>query len=177
MRPTISLPTPRHQSYAGWFCLIVIAALLTAGCSGDGNGNASNSSTANSAAKTPETKTATASPSEAFKAFIAAAQKNDALAISKLVSRNTVKMLADQAAKNNQSLDEYIKAQNKDSNVTTQDIEVVSEKINGDNATVEYKQRGDKLAALLVKEDGQWKIAYDKMMEQMEKEMETPAKK
>jgi hypothetical protein len=157
-----------------------ILACMAAGCnrtSNTSNSNASNSaSTANKNTMASNANASSASvlgaatPSAGFKNFIEAVKKNDVDGIKRVMSKSSMDVLSEEAYRSGKSLEDYIKAQNKDSDVTTQEIEVTGEKIDGDTATVDYTQRGQKLKATMVKENGEWKLAYDKMMKQMEEE-------
>ena len=62
----------------------------------------------------------------------------------------------------NQTLDDSLKENAK----LPPTFEARNEKITGDTATVELKSQGDKWETMpFVKEDGQWKLAFDKLME------------
>src|ERR1043165_8597907 len=97
-------------------------------------------------------------PTETFKAFYEAAKKKDAAGIKKTLSKNLLSKLEDEAKKANKPLDERL------INVSIPDAmpETRNEKIDGDNATLEIKGRGDTWHPMsFVKEDGEWKLDSD----------------
>ena len=97
-------------------------------------------------------------PTETFKAFYEAAKKKDAAGIKKTLSKNLLNRLEDEAKKANKPLDERL------INVSIPEAmpETRNEKIDGDNATLEIKGRGDIWHPMsFVKEDGEWKLDSD----------------
>jgi hypothetical protein len=108
------------------------------------------------------------SPTKTFKAFFEASKKKDTAAMKKSLSKGTVDMFDKLAKEQNKSTDEMLKGIDKDGNAE-KIPETRNEKITGDTATLEVKnEKTDKWDTLpFVKEDGEWKIALDKFLEDM----------
>ena len=88
-------------------------------------------------------------------------------------------MMEENAKQQNSTVDELLK---KDSGAPFEELpEMRNEKITGDAATVEVKDKNSEKWVTLpfVKEDGVWKVALDKFiqdaMKQMNEEMKMPA--
>jgi predicted lipid-binding transport protein (Tim44 family) len=163
--------------------LALSAVALLAGC-GTGTSNSTNSttnstnSTTNAGANasptaaqasptsTPITSNAGSTPTETFKAYYEAIKAKDAEAVKRLFSKETMKMLEEQAKQSNKTVDEVFKEGMEDASkeVPATMPEVRNEKIDGDTATIEIKDdKTDKWETFhLVKEDGQWKISFGK---------------
>lgn len=109
------------------------------------------------------------SPSATLKAYFEALQKKDATALKKTLSKGTLEMFEQFAKAQSppKSLDEAL--QTGLASTTTTDAnkmpETRNEKIDGEKATLEVKN--DKTGAWetvpFIKEDGDWKIAFDQM--------------
>jgi hypothetical protein len=108
------------------------------------------------------------SPTATFKAFFEASKKKDSVAMKKSLSKSTVEMFDKLAKEQNKSTDEMLKGLDKDGK-EEKIPETRNEKITGDSATLEVKNdKTDKWDTLpFVKEDGEWKIAFDKFIEDM----------
>jgi hypothetical protein len=87
----------------------------------------------------------------------------DMAAAKRYLSVGTMEMMEEGAKKMGKSVDEAMK----DSPATTMP-EFSNEKINGDTATVDLKSEGMTLTMPLVKEGGEWKLAMDKMIKDMQ---------
>lgn len=108
------------------------------------------------------------SPTKTFKAFFEASKKKDTAAMKKSLSKGTVDMFEKLAKEQNKSTDEMLKGIDKDGK-DEKIPETRNEKITGDTATLEVKnEKTDKWDTLpFVKEEGEWKIALDKFLEDM----------
>ncbi|MDX6385910.1 MAG: hypothetical protein QOK48_3483 [Blastocatellia bacterium] len=108
------------------------------------------------------------SPTTTFKTFFEASKKKDTTAMKKSLSKGTVEMFDKLAKEQNKSTDEMLKGLDKDGK-EEKIPETRNEKITGDSATLEVKNdKTDKWDTLpFVKEDGEWKIALDKFIEDM----------
>jgi hypothetical protein len=132
------------------------------------NGNKNSTATVSNTSTTATTTPAPAvSPINAYKAFQDANRNKDYEAVKKSFSKASLAMIVDEAKKKNQTLDEYVKEQ---VDRSKSDEIVTNEKITGDTATVDIKDKdGTSTITLpMVIEDGAWKIAYDKFMKQMQ---------
>ena len=111
-------------------------------------------------------------PTDTFKAFFDASQKNDVPGMKKQLSKSTLDMFEGLAKLQNKSVDEALKDIHKNDKAEKMP-ETRNEKINGDSATLEVKndQTGKWDTLPFVKEDKQWKIAFDKFMEETLKGM------
>ena len=113
----------------------------------------------------------TKSPTEVLKAMNEASKKKDVEAIKSYLSKGTLELLDKSAKSQEKSVDELLKA---DDGAPFEELpETRNEKIEGDTATVEIKNKTtdswEKLP--FVKEEGNWKIALDKFMEDMIKRL------
>jgi len=124
-----------------------------------------------------------ASPTDVLKTYIEASDRKDLAAVKQTFSKGTIKMYEDAAQKRQISVDEVIKDQFElaSSAELKSKIESGKETIEGDTATVEVKDNstGNLERIPFVKEDGVWKVALDKFMEdlmnKMREEMNMPA--
>ena len=107
-------------------------------------------------------------PTATFKAFYEASKKKDAAGMKKSLSKGTLDMFDKLAKEQNKSTDDMLKEVDKDDK-SEKMPETRNEKINGDTATLEVKNdktgKWDPLP--FVKENGEWKIALDKFLEDM----------
>lgn len=161
--------------------LILLAGvvLVAAGCSKTANTNNSNASSTNKNSTTSTTSTTTSSsstastPTAAYKAFQEANKKKDYAAVKSRFSKASLEMLTEEAKKQNKTLDEFVKDQ---VDKGTSDEEVLNEKIDGDSATVDLKDKNSSITLPMVKEDGEWKIAYDRFLKQMQEAFDKMSK-
>ena len=153
--------------------LACVALLLAAACSKADNSNSSantSSPNKNGAANTTGTTTTSSnapamSPIAAYKAFQEANRRKDYEAVKRSFSKASLEMITEEAKKQNKTLDEFVKQQ---TDRARNDEEVSNEKINGDTATIELKDKDgtSSITLPMVIEDGAWKIAYDRFMKQ-----------
>lgn len=117
-------------------------------------------------------------PTATMKSQVAAMKKNDLPAIRSNLSRGTLKMFEQAAQFQNITLDEELSNRSRQANNVSQEttIEMRNEQITGDAATLEIKNpitgTWDKIP--FVRDDGRWKIALDKFMEDFSKETQEP---
>jgi hypothetical protein len=113
-------------------------------------------------------KGAGSSPTATFRAFYEASKKKDVASAKQMFSKHTLELFEIQAKMQNKSVDEMLKAGVEQKPVPDKMPEMRNEKINGDEATLEIRDdQNDKWDTLpFVKEDGQWKIALDKLSTQ-----------
>lgn len=118
------------------------------------------------------------SPSATLKAYFEALQKKDAAGLKKTLSKGTLEMFEQFAKAQNppKTLDEALQTGLASSTTTTDSNKVPetrNEKIDGEKATLEVKN--DKTGAWetvpFVKEEGNWKIAFDQMFRDAFKNM------
>ena len=111
----------------------------------------------------------TPSPTEVFKAQNEAHKKKDAATMKQNLSKGSLEMMETGAKLQNKTVDEALVA---DSALTANQPDVFetrNEKITGDTATLEVKNPQDDQWTTMpfVKEDGRWKIAVDKFMQDL----------
>lgn len=107
-------------------------------------------------------KSAGSTPTAVAKAFYDAAKAKDVQTLKNSLSKKSLEIMEAFAQMEKKTLDESLKEPSK----LPPAFEARNEKITGDTATLEVKGQGDKWDTLyFVKEDGQWKIAFDKAME------------
>jgi hypothetical protein len=112
------------------------------------------------------------SPTDTLKAYYDAANKKDVAGIKKYLSKGTLNMMEVGAKNMGKNLDDALK----ESASTTPQAATPkfgNEKVTGDNATVDISSEGQTIAMPLVKEGGEWKIAMDKLIENMRGSMGT----
>src|SRR5258708_1291780 len=111
-------------------------------------------------------------PTATFKAFYDASKKKDVAGMKKTLSKGTLDMFDKLAKEQNKTTDEMLKNVDKDDK-SDKMPETRNEKINGDTATLEVKnEKTNKWDPLpFVKENGEWKIALDKFLEDMMKSL------
>jgi len=117
------------------------------------------------------------SPTATFKKFFEASKKKDVPGIRKTLSKGSLEMFDKFAKQQNKTMDEMLKDVDKDSKTETMP-ETRNEKIDGETATLEIKnEKTGKWDSLpFVKEEGEWKIAFDKFIENMMKELQKQTK-
>jgi hypothetical protein len=111
-------------------------------------------------------------PTATFKAFYEASKKKDVAGMKKTLSKGTLDMFDKLAKEQNKTTDEMLKEVDKDDK-SDKMPETRNEKITGDTATLEVKNdKTNKWDPLpFVKENGEWKIALDKFLEDMMKSL------
>ena len=111
-------------------------------------------------------------PTATFKAFYEASKKKDVSGMKKTLSKGTLDMFDKLAKEQNKTTDEMLKDVDKDDK-SEKMPETRNEKITGDTATLEVKnEKTNKWDSLpFVKENGEWKIALDKFLEDMMKSL------
>lgn len=149
--------------------IIQLVVFLFIGCGGGATTN-------------PTAPTSAASPTDVLNIYVEASDRKDLAAVKATFSKGTMKMYEDAAQKREISVDEVIKDQFElaTSAELKSKIQPGKETIEGDTAMVEAKdnQSGETEKIPFVKEDGVWKIAFDKFMQnlmnRMRDEMKTP---
>ena len=105
------------------------------------------------------------SPTATAKAFYDAAKGQDVAGIKKTMSKGSLELMEKAAKASNRNLDDVLKQSS--STMPEASFESRNEKITGDTATLEVTDGKGKWETIpLVKEDGQWKIAFDKSLQQ-----------
>jgi hypothetical protein len=109
------------------------------------------------------------SPTQTMKNFVEATQKRDVEGIKSSLSSGSLKMMEGLAKIQGKTLDQTIKEGETGGNDFKQMPEVRNEKIEGDAATLEVKDEktGEWNTLYFVRENGEWKIALDKSLEEM----------
>lgn len=171
------------RSFASFSKITVLALALSvvafvAGCSKNANTtNGTNSTTTgNKTATTSTTSSATStsssglSPKETIKAYYEAAARKDIAAAKSYLSQGTISLMETGAKNQGKTLDEALLEDTQTSRATP---EMGAETITGDTATVEIKgPAGEQVKMPLVKEGGQWKLALDKLIGDMMRDMD-----
>ena len=110
------------------------------------------------------------SPTATFKTFFDAQKRRDIQGMKQMLSKTSVLMLEASAKEQGKTLDKMMEEQlDKPASKTDKMPETRNERINGDQATLELHneevQRWDTM--YFVKEDGAWKIALDRTIEEI----------
>ena len=101
-------------------------------------------------------------PTEAFKSFYEAAKNKDVAGIKRLLSKDALSKMEERAKQQNQSLDDLLSTQSQ-KGIPPAMPETRNEKIDGDKATLEYKDTDASSGwrtVRFVKEDGEWKTMF-----------------
>jgi hypothetical protein len=110
------------------------------------------------------------SPTATFKTFFEAQKKKDIAGMKQQLSKTSLAMMEASAKEQGVTLDKMIEGQLENPAANTDKMpETRNEKINGNEATLELHndeaQRWDTM--YFVKEDGAWKIAFDRTVEEL----------
>jgi len=127
-----------------------LVAALTVGCSKGGGG---------------------ATPTDALKAYIDAASKKDVPGMKSHLSQGTLNLMETGAKSMNRNLDDMLKEESAQMPPEAANIQYSNEKITGDTATVDMTAQGQTATMPLVKENGEWKLALDKFIQDMKSKM------
>jgi hypothetical protein len=126
-----------------------------------------------SGAEKPKAET----PLDALKAYTQAIKKKDTTTMKLLLSEGSIKMAEDEAKAQNVPLDEIIKretlfTENQDK------VKFKNQKIEGDKATIEVENSYGSWDVLpFTKEDGEWKIAKERYLEEQMKKADEDMKR
>jgi len=117
------------------------------------------------------------SPTATFKSFWEAQKKKDIPGMKKTLSKASMAMLEKGAKQQNKTVDEAITEGFNTPGAKYDKIpESRNEKITGNDATLEIQEEASKKweTMYFVKEDGEWKIALDKTIEELLKKVGQP---
>ena len=109
------------------------------------------------------------SPTATFKAFYEAQKNKDVPGIKKTLSKNSLAMFEKAAKEQHKTVDEMLKEGLDEPTFKSPNMpETRNEKIDGDTATLEVQDADSKKweKMYFVKEDGDWKLAIDKLLEE-----------
>ena len=113
-----------------------------------------------------------ATPVETFQTYVKALKKKDLTTVKLLLSKDTIKMHEQEAKAEGVHLDDIVKRETLLGDGQTT-VEYRNEKINGDKATLEFKNAYGMWETLpFVKEDGEWKIDKKGYADQLERDVE-----
>lgn len=96
-----------------------------------------------------------ATPSEVAEKFLNALQDGDFKTAKKNATEKSQEFLGQMETM-------YATMEGLDDIKETKEIAVTNEQIDGDKATVSYTEDGDSMEIILLKENGAWKVAFDK---------------
>jgi hypothetical protein len=155
------------------FAALFTIAMFAAGCSTKPAGNtavtnAAAPAPASSAPAPPDPAGSSTSPTETLRALSEASKKHDPALIKHYLSEGTLRLLEQSAREQNKPVDDILREE--DGPPFLELPEMRNEQISGDTATVEIKGAEMKEfdALPFVREDGMWKVAIDKYVENME---------
>jgi len=134
----------RKQKITLLVCSFMSLVVMIAACGSKNGSSASNPST----------------PTEVMQTFYASLQKKDVAALKQSMSKELLEKIGKVAKEGNQTVDEWL-SNNIDSIRSSMTSETRNEKIEGDRATLEFKNsQGDWRPQHFVKEDGVWKMSW-----------------
>lgn len=147
--------------------IVALAAIALAACSrtatNSNNANTVNGNSASSTSSTSSTSSSSRSPEALLKASFDAAKRKDVEGFKKTIASADLRALDAALKKSGQNLDDLMKQQlERPETPMPESLETRNEKIEGERATVEYKDvRGTWKTANFIKEGGEWKIKLD----------------
>ena len=116
-------------------------------------------------------------PLDALRAYTEAIKKKDTATMKSLLSKGSIKMAQDEAKSKNVPVDEIIQNEtlfSSDQRV----VEFRNQKIEGDTATIEIKTSSGSFDRIpFIKEEGVWKIAKEKYLDEQLKQADEDSKK
>lgn len=144
--------------------IIAFAALFIFGC-GD------------AAKPTATSAPAAVSPTDTLKTFLDASKKKDVEAVKRTLSKGSLDIIEKTAKAQNATVDELLQRGNAE--MLDDAPEISNERVENETASVDVKLKtADSDTIPFVKENGAWKIAFDKYqqaaMEKMRREMSLP---
>lgn len=117
------------------------------------------------------------SPTATFKAYFDAQKKKDVAGIKKTLSKGSLEMMDKSAKEQNKTVDQALNEGFEKPGATPEEMPATrNEKIDGDNATLEVENKETKKwdKVYFVKEDKEWKLALDKTIEELFKNIGKP---
>ncbi|HEY0379230.1 MAG TPA: nuclear transport factor 2 family protein [Pyrinomonadaceae bacterium] len=156
--------------------LLAISFAFSAACKKNANTGNTTSNTGTTTTTTTATGggttggAAAGSPTAALRAYYDAAMRKDIPTAKRYLSSGTMRMMEEGARKMGKTVDEAFQ-EGAQQTPTASMPEFSNEKISGDTATVDLKSQGISLTMPMVKEGGEWKIAMDRMIEDMKNSM------
>ena len=102
-----------------------------------------------------------ATPTASFQTFYNSIKNKDVNGVKSIMMKKELEEIEAEAKKKNKSLDDFIKEEMIEQvgrKIPATMPEVRNEKIEGDRATIEFKDENDWRTARFVKEDGGWKM-------------------
>ena len=168
------------RSKVSLILLLAVAFAFSAACSKSANtGNANTSNTGGTKTTTGGGTSggggaAASSPMGALRAYYEAVVKRDGSTAKRYLSAGTIKIIEEDAKKAGRSFEQEFltSVQPAPAGAAPAMPELGNEQINGDTATVEVKEAGATMKMPMVKEGGEWKLALDKMIEDLKKALE-----
>jgi Domain of unknown function (DUF4878) len=116
-------------------------------------------------------------PFDTLKAYTEAISKKDIATMKSLLTKASIKMAQDQAKAQNMSVDEVIQNETLFS-PDQKTLEFKNIKVEGDTATIDVKTSfGTYDRIPFIKEDGIWKIAKEKAMDELQKQADEDSKR
>lgn len=119
-------------------------------------------------------KFGSSSPTATFKAYFDAQKKKDVAGIKKTLSKSSLAMMEKSAKEQKKTVDQALTEGFEKPGATPEETPVTrNEKIEGDNATLEVENKETKKwdKVYFVKEDNEWKLALDKTIEELFKNL------
>lgn len=119
-------------------------------------------------------KFSSSSPTKTFNAFFEAQKKKDVEGMKKTLSKGSMAMMEKAAKEQNKTVDKALTEGFESPGAKNDKMpETRNEKIDGDSATLEVQNEETKKwdKVYFVKEDSEWKIALDKTIEELLKQL------
>jgi hypothetical protein len=119
------------------------------------------------------TSTVSGGPTDTFRKMIEASKAKDIEGVKKVFSKGTIATMEKVAQSQHTTLDEVLMSDLEKPDRDNTMPETRNEKIDGENATLDVRdaKSGQWGTFYFVREDGEWKLALDRMMENARKQL------
>jgi flagellar hook-associated protein FlgK len=171
------MSTVLTKRYGIMTLVLALSVVFSTACSKNANTNTTsgNANAGQTTSGSTSGGTTASSPTAALRGYYEAAMNKDIEKAKRYLSAGTMRLMEEGAKKMGKTLDEAFKEGAAQTPATTMP-EFSNEKISGDTATVDMKAQGMTLTMPMVKEGGEWKLAMDKMIQDMRTSMGGGAK-
>jgi serine/threonine protein kinase len=175
-RPDYGMPTGQSSARkakavgisAGFLIIGVVIVVVSYNLNSKTSSSA-NSSNVTELSHTAETTASEPSPTSALRAYYEAALRKDISAEKRYLSAGTMGMMEDAGKQAGKTVDEILEEGARQMPISSVP-ELSNEQVSGDTATVDIKIQGQIITMPMVKENGEWKLAMDKLLESIKKQ-------
>lgn len=155
-----------------WGISLAVLSLSLVACGNDKEGTKGNETkgeaTSTTGEKSSTSEASSDGPVSSMRAMLEASKAKDLEGAKKYLSKGTLELMENMAKQQGKTLDASLREDMEKPDANNEMPETRNEEINGDVATVEMKDKDDAQWTKMhfVKEEGIWKIAMDKMLQE-----------